>query len=551
MSLTAHESLNLQSLISNLYSPKDSHMFKKILIANRGEIATRITRTCREMGIETVALYTLSDRDSLHVRLASEAVQLQSPLRYAAADEILEIAQRFGAEAIHPGYGFLAEEAGFVERCIQAGIAFIGPPPQVIRAVRDKMQTMMQVQAAGYAVPTFVDLPDSVTAPAEMAALAEQVGYPLIVKSARGGRGRGARLVMNPTHLVAMVDAARREAMMIYGDDHVYLERAIAPSHYLVVPVLGDQQGNLVHLGEREGSLLRHNQKLIEESPSPALDDAQRHTLWSAALEIARLFNYQNTGAVEFLVDGAGNYYFTEIKARIQIGPGARADSHRRGRAAEPHTAGDSAARVGDAVPHQCGGPVERLPAQPGGRLTRFRLPQGPGVRIDSYGYVGCQIPPRFDPLLANLIVAGDSREMCVERMARALGEFRVVGVETNIPLHQQVVRDPVLRKRRSTTRASWGASVSTTTIAPKRRAATWPRSWRWPMRMRRRLGAPVTPDLSQDRLASFRPSACRARGDSNEQANCHHRQPAPSKSKSAPTAPCPANTPSWWMGRP
>jgi acetyl-CoA carboxylase biotin carboxylase subunit len=504
MSLTAHESLNLQSLISNLYSPKDSHMFKKILIANRGEIATRITRTCREMGIETVALYTLSDRDSLHVRLASEAVQLQSPLRYAAADEILEIAQRFGAEAIHPGYGFLAEEAGFVERCIQAGIAFIGPPPQVIRAVRDKMQTMMQVQAAGYAVPTFVDLPDSVTAPAEMAALAEQVGYPLIVKSARGGRGRGARLVMNPTHLVAMVDAARREAMMIYGDDHVYLERAIAPSHYLVVPVLGDQQGNLVHLGEREGSLLRHNQKLIEESPSPALDDAQRHTLWSAALEIARLFNYQNTGAVEFLVDGAGNYYFTEIKARIQIEHGVSEMLTGVDLVREQIriAAGEPLSRTQQEIPLQGWAMQCRINAEDPwndylpspGRLTRFRLPQGPGVRIDSYGYVGCQIPPRFDPLLANLIVAGDSREMCVERMARALGEFRVVGVETNIPLHQQVVRDPAFASGVYDTRfmGRFRFDHNHRTEETRRDLAA---IMAVAYAMRRRLGAPVTPD--------------------------------------------------------
>jgi acetyl/propionyl-CoA carboxylase alpha subunit len=479
-------------------------MFKKILIANRGEIATRISRTCREMGIETVALYTLTDRDSLHVRLASEAVQLQSPLRYAAADEILEIAQRFGVDAIHPGYGFLAEEAGFAEQCAQAGIVFIGPPPAVIAAVRDKMQAMERVKATCCPVPTFADLPDTVTAPEDLARLAEQVGYPLIVKSARGGRGRGARVVIRPERLAEYVQAARREAMMIYGDDHVYLERAIVPSHYVVVQVLGDRHGNLVHLGEREGSLLRHNQKLIEESPSPALDADQRQALWAAALEVARMFDFENTGAVEFLVDGAGNFYFTEIKARIQIEHGVSemltgidiVREQIRIAAGEPVSHTQAEIRL-DGWAMQCRINAEDpwndyLPSP--GRLSRFRLPQGPGVRVDSYGYVGCQIPPRFDPLLANLIVAGDSREMCVERMARALGEFRVVGVETNIPLHQQVVRDPAFVSGVYDTRFMGRFQFDKNHRTEETRrdlAAIMAVAYA----MRRRLGAPVTPD--------------------------------------------------------
>lgn len=428
-------------------------MFKKILIANRGEIATRITRTCREMGIETVALYTRSDRDSLHVRLAGEAVQLQGPLRYGGADEILEIAQRFGADAIHPGYGFLAEEADFVARCTQAGIVFIGPPPAVINAVRNKLDAMARVLEAGYCVPSFVDLPDEVEEPEAMARIAEQIGYPLIVKSARGGRGRGARVVMRPARLAEYVAAARRESMMIYGSSHVYLERAIAPSHYVVVPVLADSFGNIVHLGEREGSLLRHNQKLIEESPSPSLDSDQRQALWKVALDIGRMFGLQNTGAVEFLVDGDGNFHFTEIKARIQIehGVSEMVTGVDIVREQIRIAAGEPLARTQAEIPlegwaMQCRINAEDpwndyLPSP--GRLSRFRLPQGPGVRIDSYGYVGCQIPLRFDPLLANLIVKAGTRAECVERLNRALGEFRIVGVATNIPLHQQVINEP------------------------------------------------------------------------------------------------------------
>jgi acetyl-CoA carboxylase biotin carboxylase subunit len=479
-------------------------MFKKILIANRGEIATRIMRTCREMGIDAVALYTRSDRGSLHVRLADEAVLLQSPLRYAAADEILEIAQRSGADAIHPGYGFLAEEADFIERCTQAGIAFIGPPPAVIGAVRNKLDAMAQVQAAGYRVPSFVDLPDDFVAPDEIAQMAAQIGYPLIVKSARGGRGRGARVVMQPERLVEYVAAARREAMMIYGDDHVYLERAIAPSHYVAVQVLGDRHGNLVHLGEREGSLLRHNQKLIEESPSPTLDDAQRQELWRTALDVARLFGFENTGAVEFLVDSAGNFYFTEIKGRIQIEHGVsemltgidivREQIRIAAGAPLSHTQEEirfngwaMQCRINAEDPWN-----DYLPSP--GRLTRFRLPQGPGVRVDSYGYVGCEIPPRFDPLLANLIVRGGTRAECVARLGRALGEFRVVGVQTNIPLHQQIVHEPAFVSGAYDTSfmARFRFDDNHRTLETRRDLAA---IMAVAYALRRRLGAPVTPE--------------------------------------------------------
>ncbi len=428
-------------------------MFKKILIANRGEIATRIIRTCREMGIWSVALYTPTDRDSLHVRLADEAHLLHSPNRYGDADEVLAIAKAAGAEAIHPGYGFLAEEANFAERCAAEGVVFIGPPPAVIRAVRNKMEAMETVKRAGHRVPVYAELPDAFADEAALQRAAAQVGYPLVVKSARGGRGRGARVVMHPDKLAEAVRSARREAQLIYGDDHLYLERAIAPSHYLSVQVLADIHGNLVHLGEREGSLLRHNQKLIEESPSPALNDAQRRELWAAAVDIARLFNFQNTGAVEFLVDSAGHFFFTEIKARIQIEHGVSemvsgmdiVREQIRIAAGEPLSRTQEQIRLEGWAMHcriNAEDPWNDYLPSPG-RLTRFRLPQGPDVRVDTYGYAGCAIPERFDPLLANLIVKGDDRAMCLSRMRRALMEFRIVGVQTNAPLHKQLIQHP------------------------------------------------------------------------------------------------------------
>lgn len=438
-------------------------MFKKILIANRGEIAVRIIRTCREMGIATVALYTLADRDSLHVRLADEAMLLQSPLRYGDADEVLAVARQLGVDAIHPGYGFLAEEADFAERCAQEGITFVGPGPAVTRSLRNKVEAMELVKRAGYSVPLYAELAEGDLDEAYLLGRAAEIGYPLVVKSARGGRGRGARVVMKAERLLEAVDAARREAKMIYGDDHLYLERVIAPSHYVVVQILADAHGAMLHLGEREGSLLRHNQKLIEESPAPSLDESRRHALWQMALDIARLFHYQNAGAVEFLMDDAGNLSFTELKGRIQIEHAVSeivsgidiVREQIRIAAGEPLGRTQSQIQLtGWAM--QCRINAEDpwndyLPSP--GLITRFRLPQGPNVRIDTYAYVGCEIPQRFDPLLANLIVKGETRPDCVQRMRRALQEFRIVGVQTNLPLHMQILHDEQFTEGRYDTR--------------------------------------------------------------------------------------------------
>ncbi len=294
-------------------------MFKKILVANRGEIAVRIVRACRDMGIETVALYSRNDRESLHVRLADECKPVFSELRYADMDEVLAIAKEMGADAIHPGYGFLAEQPAFARACAENGIAFIGPPPEVIEQLQNKINSMETVSRAGFMVP-----PHSETAVGEddtelLHRLADEMGFPLVLKGSSGGRGRGSRVVFSSDELDDVALIARREASKIYGSTDLYLEKVIAPSHYVAVQILGDQHGNLIHLGEREGSLLLHNQKLVEESPAPCLAQDQRERLWDAALEIAKLFHYQNAGTVEFLVDSEGRFYFTEIKSRIQI----------------------------------------------------------------------------------------------------------------------------------------------------------------------------------------------------------------------------------------
>jgi acetyl/propionyl-CoA carboxylase alpha subunit len=428
-------------------------MFKKILIANRGEIAVRIIRTCRDMGIQTVALYGSSDRDSLHVRLADECMPVTSELRYGDKDEVLALARQTGADAIHPGYGFLAEEADFAQMCADAGVAFIGPPPQVIARLRNKIDTLEAANRAGFDTPLHSETSFGAQDFALMQAAAADMGYPLVVKSCRGGRGRGERVINSPDELARKVDAARREARMIYGDESVYLEQVIAPSHHISVQILGDFAGSIIHLGEREGSLTRHNQKLVEEAPAPCLTDEQRRRICNAAVEIARLFNYQNLGSVEFLVDNEGDYYFTEIKARITIEHPVTemltgidlVGEQIRIAAGETLRFRQEDIRIsGHAM--QCRINAEDpwrgfLPSP--GQLERFRLPGGMHVRVDTYGYVGCQIPVRYDSLLAKAAAWGETRSECLRRLRRALEDFGIVGVQTNLPLYVHILNDP------------------------------------------------------------------------------------------------------------
>lgn len=426
-------------------------MFQKILIANRGEIAVRLERTCREMNIPTVALYEAADEGSLHVRLADECVLLDAPGGFMNGAAILEIARAKGADAIHPGYGFLAEQPEFIRACETGGITFIGPPSDVVAKTANKIDALNRVRAAGILTPNYSTLCFDNDASATLQAEAAQLGYPLIVKSCRGGRGRAEHIIHHPSQLDGAARRARQEAQAVYGDSRIYLEKAILPARHLSVQILADAHGNLIHLGEREGSMVLGNQKVIEESPAPSLNDQQRHQLWELALDIARVFEYRNVGTVEFLLDADGNYYFTEIKARIQIvhpvtemltrldlvreqiqlAAGARLE---RAQAQVQLDGWTMQARISAQDPRN------RLMPSPG-TLEHVRLPGGANVRTDTFADSGCDIPPQYDPLIAKLVVWGQDREACRLRLERALDEFQLIGTATTLPLLQQLVR--------------------------------------------------------------------------------------------------------------
>ncbi|WP_420645424.1 acetyl-CoA carboxylase biotin carboxylase subunit [Candidatus Leptofilum sp.] len=425
-------------------------MFKRILIANRGEIAVRIIRTCREMGIETVTLYDASDMDSLHVRLADTCVRLPSPEAFLDMPTIVQIALAYQVDAVHPGYGFLAESASFARALTDAGITFIGPAAEVITAVQAKVDVLAAVREAGF--PTVTNSPACLDVEDMDAihATAAEIGYPLVIKSCRGGRGRGERLVHKPAHLATAVQRASAESRAVFGSDHIYLERAFLPAHQIGVQLLGDQHGNLIHLGEREGSIIVGNQKIIEESPSPNLDETQRRAISQTALAIGKMFNYHNVGTVEFLLDGRGKFYFSEIKARIQVEHSISEmltgiDLVRQQILV---AAGEKLAWRQEDVPFSGWSMMCRLNAQDPwqnflpspGRLTAVRLPTGPQVRVDSYVYAGCRVPPEFDSLVAKVTTWGLDRETCLARMKGALADFVLVGTPTNLPLMQRIM---------------------------------------------------------------------------------------------------------------
>ena len=428
-------------------------MFRKILIANRGVISARIVRTCREMGISTVALYTESDRGSLHVRLADECVQIGSAADLFNSELLLEIARQTGADAIHPGIGYLAEEARFISACESAGIHFIGPPSDVVEPLRNKIETQEKAQAAGFPTPGHSKRSFGWQDYAEVERAAAELGYPVIIKSCSGGRGRGERLATSPRHLQESVRQSQAISQAVYGSRDIYLEKAILPAFQVGVQIVADQHGNLIHLGDREGSVLMNGMKIVEEAPSRCLDRQQRHELVETALQLARLFKYQGVGTVEFLVDVDGQFYFSEIKARIQVEHAltemlTRLDLVReqiRIAAGEPlsitqdevHLQGWAMmARVRANDPWQ-----ENMPSP--GLLERVRLPGGPEVRVDTYVYCRCEVPAEYDPLLANLTVWGTTRELALRKLQRSLEDFAIIGTASNLPILQIIAAHP------------------------------------------------------------------------------------------------------------
>jgi acetyl-CoA carboxylase biotin carboxylase subunit len=427
-----------------------SKKFDKLLVANRGEIAIRIIRACRELGIGTVAVFSDVDRNAPHVRYADEAHHIGPPPAresYLVIEKLIEIALRSGAQAVHPGYGFLAERAAFAQACLDAGLVFVGPSPEAIRVMGDKQEARQTVQAAGVPVVpgTEPGLSDS-----ELIQVAATIGFPLLVKAAAGGGGKGMRPVVEIDSLPDALNAARREAEAAFGDGTIYLEKMIAESRHIEIQVLADMHGNYVHLAERECSLQRRHQKVIEEAPSFVVDEALRHQMGQVAIAAARSVDYVNAGTIEFLMDKDKNYYFLEMNTRLQVehpvtelvtGVDIVQEQLRVARGRKLRFNQDDIKVRGWAIECRINAEDpynEYLPST--GTITTIRLPSGPGVRVDTGVYPGYEVTPYYDPLISKLICYGETRGEAILRMRRALEEYRIMGVKTNIPFHQHMM---------------------------------------------------------------------------------------------------------------
>lgn len=426
-------------------------MFKRILIANRGEIAVRAVRACREMGITALAIYDASDVSSLHVRMADECILVPSAQFFMDGEAIIQCALERKVDAIYPGYGFLAEEADFAAACAAAGVTFIGPPAEVMADTRDKLTAVRQVKEAGFDTVTCSAQSYGRENTGDLQEMADTMGYPLVIKSMAGGRGRGSRLVPSSKWLSQAIEEAQDSSLAIYHNLRVYLEKAILPAHQISVQILGDAQGRIICLGEREGSIMYHNQKVIEESPAPFLSAENRKELCETAVAIAKLFNYQNAGSVEFLVTDDNRFYFSEIKARIQVEHPL--SEMRSGidlvQAQIRIAAGETLSLPAEDVQLRGHAVMVRIHAEDPwnhfwpnpGRLQRMRLPNGPAIRVDTYVYSGCYVPVVYDVLFAKLTAWGNDRADSITRLNQALSDFVVIGLPTNIPLLQQIVR--------------------------------------------------------------------------------------------------------------
>ena len=430
--------------------------FKKILIANRGEIACRIIWTCKEMGIKTVAVHSDVDRDSLHVRYADEAACIgpaPSAQSYLNIPAIISAAEIFNVDAVHPGYGFLAESPQFAEICEACNIKFIGPSADVIRLMGDKIEARRAMKEAG--LPVLPGSQGAITSEEEGLRLAREIGYPVIVKASAGGGGRGMRIVRNEHELGQALETASTEAAAAFKDGSVYIERYVEQPRHIEIQVLGDEHGECIHLGERECSIQRRHQKLMEEAPSPVLTKELRQRMGDAAVAACKKLGYSSSGTVEFLLDASGEFYFMEMNTRIQVEHPVTemvtlADIVRNQiRIAEGEPLGytqDDLLIVGHAIECRINAENPETFAPSPGVITAFNLPGGPGVRVDTFVYSGYRVSPFYDSLIAKVIVHARTRDLAIARMKRALEAMVIEGIKTTIPLHLKIMDDPRFR---------------------------------------------------------------------------------------------------------
>ena len=439
-------------------------MLKKVLIANRGEIALRIVRACNELGIKTLAVYSEADEQSLHVQLADEAICIgpaAGNLSYLKADRIIAAAEIADVDGIHPGYGFLAENADFAEQCGECGIKFIGPGSEAIINFGDKAKARdMAVKAD---VPVIPGSDGTVDNEEDAIATAKKIGFPVIIKAVAGGGGKGMRTAHNAVAFVKEYNNARNEAEKAFGNGAVYLERFLDAPRHIEIQLLGDQYGNVIHLGERDCSIQRRHQKVIEEAPSPFISDKIRKKMGEDAVKLAKSVNYEGAGTVEFLVDGNGEYFFIEMNTRIQVEHGVT----------EEVTGVDLVKEQlliagGEKLSYEqkdiqitkhciecrvCAEDPSRNFAPCPGEIDLYYSPGGHGVRIDSHCYSGYTIPPYYDSMIAKVMTIAKTRELALDRMDRALGEYLIRGIKTNIPFSRAIIRDPIFREGKATTK--------------------------------------------------------------------------------------------------
>ncbi|MBA4122305.1 MAG: acetyl-CoA carboxylase biotin carboxylase subunit [Acidobacteria bacterium] len=431
--------------------------FRKILIANRGEIACRIIWTCKEMGIRTVAVHSEADKDALHVRYADEAICIGAPpsaQSYLNIPSIISAAEITNVDAIHPGYGFLAESERFAKVCEDCNIKFIGPKAHVIGMMGDKVEARRTMKAAG--VPILPGSPEPVESPEEAKKLAKEIGFPIIIKAAAGGGGRGMRIVRREEDLAVNLETAQSEAVAAFKNGSVYIEKYIERPRHIEIQILADENGNVIHLGERECTIQRRHQKLLEESPSPVITKEQREQMGAVAVKACKEIGYSNAGTFEFLLDEDGSFYFMEMNTRIQVEHPVTemvtlADIVRNQiRIAEGEDLGytqDDVQIVGHSIECRINAedPIKFTPSP--GKITAFNIPGGPGVRVDTAVYPGYVVPPFYDSMIAKLIVHARTRDFAIARMKRALEMMVIEGIKTTIPLHLRIMNDEKFQK--------------------------------------------------------------------------------------------------------